>query len=193
VARDFVKHFPEDTYKIFESKARKRADIHTIAIANANGGWSDRVGKIMFCPDQQDKTAWLNRITELVHSSGLRVLGLHAPMYEIEFFKSLYEYAEQFDKDKDHVIILGDMNVHSEESDNDYYKTFHSIRTEVNKGGLGYMDLVKDETPTYFPNGHTLDHVLVSPELKDKVTAKVYTQDELELSDHAVIVVDIQI
>lgn len=181
----------------YQIKYSGRGAFFTIAIhaiQKKNGGWSP-------LNDFSHGKDYKNRYMELrSEQCELRVLGVHAPLEKREepkyneavktFFDKLYEYAKTHCKEK--TIILGDMNVHSG-MPCDYYNTFHSIRTEAGKGGLGYTDLVKDGTITYFPNGHTLDHALVSPELKDKVTAKVYAQKELELSDHAVIVIDIQI
>lgn len=167
----------------------------SIAIQKNNGGWSH-------LNDFPCGANYRNRYVERQNEQfKLRVLGLHAPLEHsdsidpatgrdpdvYEFFENVRAYAETHSGKR--TVILGDMNVHSE-MPCVYYDIFQRIRA---KGGLDYTDLVKDETPTYFPNGHTLDHVLVSPELKDKVTVKVYAQDELELSDHAVIVVDISV
>ena len=41
--------------------------------------------------------------------------------------------------------------------------------------------------------GHTLDHVLTAPALRDRVAAQVIPQDVLELSDHAAITVIVDI
>ncbi len=100
----------------------------------------------------------------------------------------MWKYAEKHTNKK--TVILGDMNVHSAKS-SVYYDVFHQIRTDIAEGGLGYADLVPDDVETFFPGHTTIDHVLVSPELKDKADAKVYSKKELCLSDHAVIVVDI--
>ncbi len=130
---------------------------------------------------------------------GIKIMGVHAPLHKEEdpqhnkevkrFFEELYGYAAAYGKEK--VVILGGMNVHSEKPCV-YYDIFDQIRTE-GAGGLGYTDLVKDGTVTYFPNGYTIDHVLVSPELKDKADVKVYSKEELQLSDHAVIVADLSV
>lgn len=127
----------------------------------------------------------------------LTIMGVHAPLEsnrrkaeEVQrFFDELKVYAEKQQNEK--LMILGDMNVHSGKLCS-YFATFDDIRKDVTKGGLGYCDKVVDEEITHFPTGHTLDHVLVSPALKDKVTADVKKKSEYELSDHAVIIVDIK-
>ncbi len=138
-----------------------------------------------------------NKYVCLKNKSGLCILGIHAPLEggnntpeDVQkFFTGLKEYAEKH-RDKK-LIILGDMNVHSK-MPCPYFATFDTIRTETEDGGLGYCDKIPDGKITYFPKGTTLDHVLVSPSLKDSVTAEVKSQSELELSDHAVIIVNIE-
>lgn len=48
-----------------------------------------------------------------------------------------------------------------------------------------------ENTVTYFSKGTRIDHVLASPALS-RVTAKVIPREVLELSDHAVIIVNIE-
>lgn len=195
--------------------------FYTVAvIKNANSVWTDckhKKGKedtedvFIVGYDDKGRENYANRYVELVkelnNKKKLRLLGLHAPNeprskekedeWEMigderihkptkSFFDRLKEYAEKNKAEK--LIILGDMNVHSKEPCT-YFYTFNDIRKDRKDGGLGYSDLVKDGTPTY-KNGNTLDHVLVSPELKGKVTARV--EEDIILSDHAVIIVDIK-
>lgn len=141
-----------------------------------------------------DSVGFFNRYIEVV-DNGLNILAVHAPLENNynknrakdvkKFFEALKEYAEKNAGKR--TVILGDLNVHSGKPNNDYYRIFKEIQTS-----WGYSDLVSDGTPTYFPNGNTLDHVLVSSELEEKVTAKVIAQEDLELSDHAVVIVDIK-
>lgn len=143
--------------------------------------WEKRVG---FSVGEDGRDQW-NRYIELSYKdSELYLLGVHAPCGKPKFFARLKKYAHQ-NKNKP-FIIVGDLNVHEKEP-SIYLDQIHEI---VN---LGYSTEIKDGEITYFPNGHTIDHVLVSPELKDKTTAYVIPQEILELSDHAVIIVDVQI
>lgn len=144
-------------------------------------------------------TGYTNKYVELMNENfGLYLMGIHAPAEGSynkpedvrKFFDNLKTYAEKCRDER--LIILGDMNVHSEKPC-PYLTIFNSIRS-AEHGGLGYCDKISDGEITHFPTGHTLDHVLVSPALQDKatVTAQVMSRDELELSDHAVIIVDIK-
>jgi len=189
--RRFEEKLNEKGYQIIPQA--KKARSCTIAVVNKNSDWSLEP-RSTFMEDYQ------NRFVTVRHErTGLLVLGLHAiaednkwyrPKEVKAFFNRLQNYAGEHAQGK--TVILGDMNVHSEEPCN-YYKIFHSICTEVEKDGLGYMDLIPDSTETYFPCHTTIDHVLVSAALKGKATARVYPKEELCLSDHAVIVVDIQV
>lgn len=136
----------------------------------------------------------LNKYIEMYYPGrhSLHILGIHAPLesnwgaYDTKlFFNDLREYAESHKKKR--CIILGDFNVHSEKSNNDYYEIFHSIRTPKTAGGIGYTDGIPDKEITYFPNQKTLDHVLCSPALNGKVEAQVIPKIKCCLSDHAVI------
>ncbi len=135
-----------------------------------------------------------NKYVELINEdSEMRLLGIHAPN-SFDFLEALKEYAENH-KDKN-VIILGDFNIATNEwrarqvKDSSFHERRKWLLETMLK--LNYSDAIKGEPPTYFPVGTTVDHVLVSPSLKDKVTAEVKSQSELELSDHAVIIVNIE-
>ncbi len=140
------------------------------------------------------KTKWEWRWC-VANIDGLMMFGVHAPTRGRDdniqkFFDKLQECSKKNRTEK--AILLGDMNVHSKKPCS-FFTTFDAIRKN-SEGGLGYSDEIKDGQITYFPAGTTIDHVLVSPALKDNVTAvKVFEQKELELSDHAVIVVDVDL
>lgn len=161
----------------------------TLAVVQEGSAWSKV--PYVFVEDYQNKYVFLK------HIKGLCVLGIHAPVEsknntpkDIQnFFNKLKEYAERHSDEE--LIILGDMNVHSEKPCS-YFTTFNTIRKEVENDGLGYCDKVPDGEVTHFKTGHTIDHVLISPILKGEVTVRVISKEELELSDHAVIIVDIK-
>lgn len=190
--QNFRNRFPEEQYRI--SAPGRKGQSCTLAICNKACGWTPKnniFGK---------ETGYTNKYLELVNENfGLHLMGIHAPVESNynkpediqKFFDAMRKYAEEY-KDES-LIILGDMNVHSEKPCS-YFTTFDTIRKSVTDGGLRYCDKIADGEITHFPTGHTLDHVLVSPALQDKatVTARVISRAELELSDHAVIIVDIE-
>ena len=120
----------------------------------------------------------------------LTIMGVHAPLESDfrkkedvqKFFYGLKEYAKNHKYEN--VIILGDLNCHRGEAS--------SHKNDLVEMEKHLYDLVKDTDVTYFPGGTTIDHVLVSPLLKDKVIVEVKTQSEYKLSDHAVIIVEIK-
>lgn len=128
----------------------------------------------------------LRDIEEAEIDEKMRKVKLKGDKGVYNFFKSLKQYAVAVQDKKEPFIIVGDLNVHEKEPS--IYLA--QIREIVNSG---YSTEIKDGEITYFRNGHTIDHVLVSPELKDKVTARVIPRKVLELSDHAVIIVDVQL
>lgn len=185
--KEFLQQFPDENYACEISG--KKPKICTIAIWNRK----DCAEKVWTRQDDfgKGKADYCNRFVELAIERGgstLRVLGIHAPYGELDFFEALKEYALDKGKTGEKLIIVGDLNVHEKEP-SIYLAQIHEI---VNSG---YSTEIKDGEITYFPNGHTIDHVLVSPELKDKdnVDAYVIPQKVLELSDHAVIIVDVKI
>lgn len=158
------------------------------------------------CPFCKDYT---NRFVEVGYGN-LRILSIHAPD-DMGVLDKLQEYAQENKEQK--LIILGDFNIAT-----NVWRAKQRIcemRDAVRKGDkekllkgidfferlmvyrdlirTGYSDAVKDDPITYFTAGTTIDHVLSSPALEGKVTADVIHQDELELSDHAAIIVDIDI
>ena len=137
----------------------------------------------------EPKWAWRWCVMKI---SDLKIIGVHAPLNgnAQKFFDAMQECAREDKEDK--MIMLGDMNVHSKEPCM-YFNTFDLIRSN-SEGGLRYFDAVEDGQITYFPAGTTIDHVLISPILRDNVNAiKIFEQQELELSDHAVIIVDVDL
>ncbi len=143
--------------------------------------------------------------------SDLKIVGVHVPS-EKAFLDELKEYAMSHKFER--LIVLGDFNIATNAA---RAKKIAEKLEDAKKAGdkkeiaaceefferrkwlletmtsVGYFDAVKGEPVTYFPARTTIDHVLVSGSLAKNVrSVKVFTQEELELSDHAVIVVDIQ-
>lgn len=141
----------------------------------------------------------------------LMISGVHFPD-EKDYLDDVKRYSETHKNEK--LIILGDFNI----ATNDWRiierikESIDSIRAKDKKkqtecedffarlawllkfkSDTDYTDAIKGNPITYFKKGTTIDHVLVSPTLRDKykVTAEVKPQRELELSDHAVIIVTI--
>lgn len=183
--------------------------IHTVVIKCKDSIWIPPAQNGFSC-----KIGYKNRYMELYHQeSGIRVLGIHAPMnglkdnYGEMFLEAVSEHAKSID----HLIIVGDFNITTNEwrtkivkDELKTAKTQKKIREceefierqkwlLITMPDIGYFDAVKDDPVTYFPAGTTIDHVLVPNSLEKNVrSVKVFTQKELELSDHAVIIVDIQ-
>lgn len=208
-----IKVSPEELQKILcpyivvPSRKNHTRYFYTVAIKDEKGGWEEsEQNRFIVGYDDKGREDYANRHVELVNSkNGLKLLGIHAPLEPLykerekdkwetigkerinksvkRFFDRLKEYAEKNRAER--LIIFGDMNVHSKKPCY-YYRVFEEIKTS-----LGYSDLVKDGKPTHFKYGTTLDHVLVSPLLAGSVTARV--EEDIILSDHAVIIVDIDI
>lgn len=193
---EFVASFLGKGYRIILPN-RKAPIFCTLAVVREESGWD-----AMPCAFTKD---YQNRYVLARHSSGLCVLGLHAPIQgsynkpeAVEaFFEALREYAAiKIREERAGMVILGDMNVHSGKPCV-YYDIFNAIRSGAEDSGpgdgLGYRDLVPDGQITYFPNGNTLDHVLVSPALEGNAAVQVMPREALELSDHAAVLVDVDI
>lgn len=143
--------------------------------------------------------------------SNFKIVGVHVPS-EKAFLDELKEYAmtHKFES----LIVLGDFNIATNAA---RAKKIAEELEDAKKAGnkkeiaaceefferrrwlletmtsVGCFDAVKGGQVTYFPAKTTVDHVLVSESLAKNVrSVKVFTQEELELSDHAVIVADIQ-
>lgn len=132
-----------------------------------------------------------NRFLEIRQDKlNLHLLGVHAPLEDNyrkpenvqKFFDALKKYAKN-NTDK-RLVILGDLNCHRGK------KSTHKKDLEEMEKYL--FDLVKDTDITYFSGKTTIDHVLISKELESKAVAQVIPREILELSDHAVIIVDIK-
>ena len=131
----------------------------------------------------------------------LLISGVHFPAGK-EYLYDVERYAKKHKNEK--LIIIGDFNIATNEWRARQVKDheFHERRQWLleTMPGLGYFDAVDGEEPTYFwtekgeVKGTTIDHVLISPALQEKatVTARVISRAELELSDHAVIIVNIE-
>lgn len=139
-----------------------------------------------------------------------QIVGVHIPD-GMAFLDKLKEYAVTHKSKK--MIILGDFNIATNEWRAEERKKELEVAQKVKNRkvianckefferrkwlletvpSIDYSDAVKDDRPTYFREKTTIDHVLASPALEGKVTANVIPQDKLELSDHAVIIVDIK-
>lgn len=137
-----------------------------------------------------------------IPSKNIHILGIHAPDGNA-FLEEVKKYAISHKGEK--VIILGDFNVTTNDQrieeagrgklphSNEILKRYKWYETMIAEPGeVGYTDAVDKNTITYFPARTTVDHVLLSPPLKDKCKkAKVFSQSALELSDHAAIIVEI--
>lgn len=198
----------EAAEKAVTSEGKDRSSrFCTIAVTVGGGKWkredskNSKEGFIAF--SKKKKVLCLNRFVEMVFEDGseskLRLLGVHTPLEQhkdkekgynydedvLKVFTAIKEYA--IDCENKSFILLGDLNV--DEKECVYLEQINDI---INNNG--YSDKITENQITFFTskNGTTPDHVLVSPELKDKVTAYVIPQEILELSDHAVIIVDVK-
>lgn len=189
--KNFCKKFPVEQYGI--STPGKKAYSCTLAIWNKKGGWEESEEHILgIYLDKKDDYA--NKYVEL-KGNGLLVLGLHASL-DYSFLSAVEKYTKDHQGEK--LIILGDFNVTTndqriekaeKEDALEILKRYNWYNGIIDK--VGYTDAGDKNTITYFPAGTAVDHVLVSPPLKNKVTAHVIPRSELELSDHAVIIVEI--
>lgn len=150
--------------------------------------------------------AWKWCIAEI---NNLKIVGVHIPSDQA-FLDELERYAVAHITEK--LIILGDFNIatntgRTEKREKELEdakkagngekiadcKEFFQRRDWLLKVmQSGYIDAVERESVTYFPERTTIDHVLVSEKLKDSVAAQVIPEEVPELSDHAVIIVDIK-
>ena len=189
-----------------------RGKIFTVAIKSKDNIWIRPTQDKFSCP-----AGYENRYTELCHQkSEIRVLGIHAPMngsYDNDgevFLGAVEAHAKCIDQ----LIIVGDFNIttnkwRTKEIEEKLKTTksqkaireckeFYARQKWLLEAmpSIGYSDAVQGDPPTYFwkdGRGTTIDHVLVSESLTKNVRrVKVFAQRELELSDHAAIIVDIQ-
>lgn len=185
---DFCEEFPNHSY--MKNYSADRAYFCTLAITNKGSGWEAVDAVCRFgVKDEEEKDIFKNRFVELVYKDGgaeaLRVLGVHAPLKD-PFLETLTDYIKKVTEEKrcSRFMVLGDLNCHRKESS--------SHRRCLNKMEQYLCDLIEDKTITYFPGGTTVDHVLISQGLKGSVTAQAIPKVALELSDHAVVIVNIE-
>lgn len=199
--QSFRNSFPEEQYVI--SLPGKNAHSCTLAIWKGNCRWESRNGFLGVC------NAFANKYVELKNAD-LYLMGIHAPG-DYQFLEDIKKYAEEHRDEK--LIILGDFNIATNKWRKDKYdeqmrrgkkvaecENFKKRRDWLLETmySIGFSDAIDGETPTYFwrekgeQKGTTVDHVLISDKLKGKVVAQVIPQEILELSDHAVIIVDIR-
>lgn len=179
---NFEDKFPKTLYKTYYSDVK--AYICTMAITNEKSDW-ERIEDGFKVYNEAKEEIKQNRYVELIckgahDSQTLKVLGVHA---DTRILPALAEYIETVKTGKN--IVLGDLNCHrGKRSCNGKY--LKQMETH-------FQDLIDSETVTYFSGETTIDHVLVSSALQGKVTAEVIPQKALELSDHAVIIVDVDL
>lgn len=174
-------------------------EIHTVAIKCKGNDWAEPQEKTFSCKIN-GKPCYMNRYVELHHQSGISVLGIHAPLNQGG--KMFLEAVEEHVKKTDKLIIVGDFNITTNKERTGEALARQKWLEEMLKSG--YYDAispakeevkypVEDDPITEFTHGTSIDHVLVPNALKKKfdVKAKVFSQKELELSDHAVIIVEI--
>lgn len=188
----------------------RRVFGYTIAIVNTNSTWEEIVefkeAKRDFekRKEFQDKQIypWFfeNKFVEIVNKQmNLRLLGVHAPWQSKEqrersnnsvtiFFEALKDYATQKKDANQKFIIIGDLNADTIEE-----STYSDILKAIKKEAYSLpVEDLGENTVTYFSDATRIDHVLASPALS-KVTAKVIPRAVLQLSDHAIIIADIDV
>lgn len=185
---DFCEEFPDHSY--MKNYSAEKAYFCTVAITNTKSGWEAADAVCRFgVKDEEGKDVFKNRFVECVYkdegAEALRVLGVHASL-KTPFLETLTDYIKKVTEEKrcPKFMVLGDLNCHRRESS--------SHRRYLNKMEQYLCDLIEDNTVTYFPGGTTVDHVLISQGFKDSVTAQAIPKVVLELSDHAVIIVNIE-
>lgn len=133
----------------------------------------------------------------------LKFVGVHAPL-ENEFLAEMEKYA--INHRDENLVMLGDFNI-TTNKERTGEALYRQKRLETMRSESGYIDAisepyykdgkltypVKDAPATFFCAGTTVDQVLVSKTLKKNFDVKVtvFSQKELALSDHAVIIVEI--
>lgn len=136
-----------------------------------------------------------NKFIEIKNEKeNLQLLGVHAPWQKIKennsisiFFDALKEYALN-KGEGEKFIIVGDLN-----ADTVKESTYGGILKDIKQSGYYLaVEALGENVVTYFTGGTRIDHVMASPALNGKVTACVIPQEILELSDHAVIIVDVK-
>ena len=195
----FCSRFSVKCYKIY--KPVQPGVSCTLAIVKADSTWEPQEGFKPFKKKKEDETDFSdkknyptfyeNKFIELTNQ-GLRVLGIHAPWQKEKinnsitvFFDALKEYTKA-QISSEGFIVVGDLNADTI-STSTYHKTLEHIEN------IGYTLPVKEHGAviTNFRNKTRIDHALVCPTLKSRTTVQVILRDELELSDHAVIIVTI--
>lgn len=184
--------------------------VRTVAITRKRKGWSPcEQDRFVAGFNDKKKENYRNRHVEVINNSKnrnrIRVLGIHAPD-DFEFLEEIEKYARKYVDQE--LIILGDFNIATNEDrlqkkkdelkaakEQDKIKDcedFFRRREWILKSmtSIGYFDVVESNSITFFPGKTCIDHVLISPRLKGRVTARV--EEDIILSDHAVIIVNIE-
>lgn len=192
--QNFCKAFPKEQYRIILHNIS--AQSCTLAIVRESSAWELSTGFSDWREkyDTKNTEDYRNRFVEIRHAGlNLQFLGVHLPWQRKKepnkitaFFNALENYARE--KCNQRFAIVGDLNADIDE-DSTYHDTLENIQRMEYK--LAVVEL-GDKVITNFMCKTRIDHVLVSPSLKDSVTAEVKSQSELELSDHAVIIVNIE-
>lgn len=176
-----------EKYEVFGATERE-AYFCTLAIANKESGWERETGDARFQVYEEDKKGKKepvkqNRFMELTHRSGLRVLGVHGSQ-DACFLQHLVNYVGASSQK---FMLIGDLNLHTGKK--------CGKRKDLQTLQELLCDITPEDTTTFFAakEKKVIDRALVSSDLVDKSTMKVLSREKLELSDHAVIVVDIQV
>lgn len=185
--KNFRQAFPEEQYNL--SQPGKIAYSCTLAIWN-KGRWKEQKD----ISDVFHKGTASNKVSALIHiETNLKLLGIHAPK-DMSFLYNVRKYAGKYKEEM--LIIIGDFNIATNEwrlkemeEDREFLERRRWLLEDMNK--IEYSIVSDTERPTNLINSETIDHVLVSPALAKKTSADV--KDDLELSDHAVIIADIDI
>jgi len=185
----------------------RQANAYTVAIKREESKWGRvdefRQKKREFEKNKEFKdkgNPWYyeNKFIEIKNDDlNLQLLGIHAPWQEkvdnnsiTVFFNAIEDYAKNKSDHPQRFVIIGDLNADTKET-SVYHETLEHIEN------MRYLLAVKElgDVITQFKYKTRIDHVLVSPALRDevKVTAQVIPKEVLELSDHAVIIADVNL
>lgn len=188
-----------ENYEVIKPDHKGRAYGYTIAITTKESGWElQDKGDFKQEKRRSGTICYENKFVEIKNEIGhkqLRILGIHAPWQGkridndiTTFWRALVRYANQKKDEKECFIIVGDMN-----ADTIKGSVYYEEMNEIKKAGyIMAVEELGDDVITYFHKETRIDHVMASPALEGKVTATVEPKEKLELSDHAVIIVNIE-